>query len=895
MDAKRLSPLRLSLVFVAALAAWVSAGALSVASSQPRAPRIGVLPPPGWLAVCVATLGAVVLTWWPRRPRVVVLALSTLLLLPWLPVPIPAAFLVWVGPLRVWLWIILVAAFAVPAATGAWGRVPRATRAAAIDPRRARWLAAVVASIGYVTGAYQVSPQLPAGDEPHYLVIAESLITDHDLLVENNYRRRDYNAYFAADLRPDFLRRGTDGEIYSIHAPGLPVLVAPVFAVFGYRGVLLFLALVAGWASALAWIAAWRVTRDIASAWFGWATVALSLPFFFQAFVVYPDAPGAAIVMLGVLTLIETDERAASLRRLAATGLALAILPWLHARLAIASGVLGALILLRQLGAPVWPRRAVALLAVPMCSAVCWLGFFYAIYRIPDPRAPYGGSSQSSLSNLPRGLIGLAFDQQFGVLPNAPVYLCAALGFIPLLRRHTRLAVELLAVIVPYTLSVGAFQMWWAGSSSAARFLTPMLLLLAVPAAAWFQASRGRASRMLGLGGLAVSLLVTATIAAVDRGALLYNVRDGHSRLLGWLSPLVDLTTGVPSLFQNEPFTALVQGAIWLAALTLTAVAGAFLARRGASTGASATGIGFAAALTAMLALSIVWRTNGAMPLTPTAGNVALLDLLDPGNHQIAVQYGPLKRVPLGDVPARLTLASAAPGSAAAASQINDPLMWVLHPPTATYAVEVALSHPGAGRVSVTADHTFGPAWTWDLTGARGFWRREFRLPIATPAMLVDGDAAARPTIERLTLRALDVTPPRDRVSNLDAWHVARYGPAVVFLIAGDAYMEQSGAWVAGERSGEFVIAPDVHDGVAGSIHLFVRNRPIDNRVTLGAGPWREELTMRPGEERMVDIPIPRGRSAVPLRVTSARGARPTTFEPGSTDTRFLGCWIETR
>src|SRR5437867_3476037 len=760
MDAKRLSPLRLSLVFVAALAAWVSAGALSVASSQPRAPRIGVLPPPGWLAVCVATLGTVVLTRWPRRPRVVVLALSTLLLLPWLPVPIPAAFLVWVGPLRVWLWIILVTAFAVPAATGAWSRVPRATRAAAIDPRRARWLAAVVASIGYVTGAYQVSPQLPAGDEPHYLVIAESLITDHDLRVENNYRRGDYNAYFAADLRPDFLRRGTDGEIYSIHAPGLPVLVAPVFAVFGYRGVLLFLALVAGWASALAWIAAWRVTRDIASAWFGWATVALSLPFFFQAFVVYPDAPGAAIVMLGVLTLVETDERAASLRRLAATGLALAILPWLHARLAIASGVIGALILLRQLGAPVWPRRAVALLAVPMCSAVCWLGFFYAIYGIPDPRAPYGGSSQSSLSNLPRGLIGLAFDQQFGVLPNAPVYLCAALGFIPLLRRHTRLAVELLAVIVPYTLSVGAFQMWWAGSSSAARFLTPMLLLLAVPAAAWFQASRGRASR-------------------------------------------------------------------------------------GASTGASATGIGFAAALTAMLALSSVWRTNGAMPLTPTAGNVALLDLLDPGNHQIAVQYGPLKRVPLGDVPARLTLASAAPGSAAAASQINDPLMWVLHPPTATYAVEVALSHPGAGRVSVTVDHTFGPAWTWDLTGARGFWRREFRLPIATPAMLVDGDAAARPTIERLTLRALDVTPPRDRVSNLDAWHVARYGPAVVFLIAGDAYMEQSGAWVAGERSGEFVIAPDVHDGGEASIHLFVRNPPIDNRVTLEAGPWREELTMR--------------------------------------------------
>jgi hypothetical protein len=31
------------------------------------------------------------------------------------------------------------------------------------------------------------------------------------------------------------------------------------------------------------------------------------------------------------------------------------------------------------------------------------------------------------------------------------------------------------------------------------------------------------------------------------------------------------------------------------------------------------------------------------------------------------------------------------------------------------------------------------------------------------------------------------------------------------------------------------------------------------------------------------------------LRITSAHGARPTEFERGSTDTRFLGCWIETR
>ena len=77
----------------------------------------------------------------------------------------------------------------------------------------------------------------PAGDEPHYLVIAQSLWRDGDLKIENNHTRRDYSEYFAPDLEPHYLTRGADGEIYSIHPIGMPVLIAPVYAAGGYRGV----------------------------------------------------------------------------------------------------------------------------------------------------------------------------------------------------------------------------------------------------------------------------------------------------------------------------------------------------------------------------------------------------------------------------------------------------------------------------------------------------------------------------------------------------------------------------------------------------------------------------------------------------------------------------------
>ena len=74
-------------------------------------------------------------------------------------------------------------------------------------------------------------------------------------------------------MKPDFLKRGSDGQIYSIHAPGLSLFVAPGFALFGYAGVLVELLMLSAAASALLWLIAWRVTRSAAASWFGWAVL----------------------------------------------------------------------------------------------------------------------------------------------------------------------------------------------------------------------------------------------------------------------------------------------------------------------------------------------------------------------------------------------------------------------------------------------------------------------------------------------------------------------------------------------------------------------------------------------------------------------------------------------
>jgi hypothetical protein len=191
-------------------------------------------------------------------------------------------------------------------------------------------------------------------------------------------------------------------------------------------------------------------------------------------------------------------------------GVALALLPWLHTRFAVLAGTLGGLVLVRIARTPNPLAKAVAFLAVPAASALGWLFFFTIIYGSPDPSAPYGRDTQNALAYFPNGVGGLLFDQGFGLFAAAPILAVALAGFV----RTRRLALEWLVVALPYLLAVATYAMWWAGMSGPARFLVPLILPLAIPAACLWSGARSRASRIL----LVAALLVSAWISIVMAG-----------------------------------------------------------------------------------------------------------------------------------------------------------------------------------------------------------------------------------------------------------------------------------------------------------------------------------------------------------------------------------------
>ena len=861
---------------VVAAAAWISQATLALTDAGTATDRVALLAaswPAIGLAVCAGVVAAIAVR---RGLRLVALAPLALCLLPWLPVSVPPAFLLWCGPL-VWL---------------PWAGVTATALASVRRPewslRRPQLAAGVTAAIVFLVSAWSVAPSLPGGDEPHYLIITQSLINDRDLRIEDNHRRGEYREYFAGELRPDFLKRGRDGQIYSIHAPGLPALIAPAFVLAGYRGVVVLLIVLSALGSALAWHLAWLHTGRADAAWFGWASVTLCVTTVFHSFSVYPDGVGAVIVLTGIWALF----RGAALSRLPASpggtvpwllhGAALAMLPWLHSRFALLAGTLGALILLRLWSAPNRLRTAAAFVAIPIVSCVGWFGYFVAIYGVADPAAPYGGGELGSVAYIADGLAGLFFDQRFGLLTYAPVLVFAIAGFAIM---RNRLAIELLLVIVPYLLVVTNFRMWWAGWSAPARFLVPVLFLLAIPAAEAWSAIHRRGTRAMAAGALLLTVLATCVLVFVDNGGLAYNVRTDFALWIKWAARNADLAGALPAwaLRQADLFRDI---AIWcvamLAAWALVRGVDGHPALRGRAALASATAGVFAIA--AMAAATIAWESRGDDGLLPVPAQMEFLRHAARERHAVRIGLQPLRIIGRDALPREICIHPELMPTPEGPAGDGAPLFTVPTVPAGEYHLRARLRNAG-GRLTIAIGREPRP-----IASGVADSTMTLRLPVDVPAVLIRGDDEARRNVLGLVVEPVSLVPPVDRLTDDFATAAVQYGETTLFFLDRSSFPEPDAFWVGGGRDSSLVLAPSTPGS---TVVLLMRNAPVENRVAIQSGGWREELQMQPGEERRIDVPIDVRRGSSLIRFSVSSGFRPSEIDATSADHRFLGVWIK--
>ena len=409
-------------------------------------------------------------------------------------------------------------------------------------------------------------------------MITQSLLRDHDLAIENNHLRGDYREYFGGDLRPDFLRRGLNEVIYSIHAPGLPALLVPAYAVAGYRGAVVMLCLF-GALAALAIFDLAALLTGPATAWVAWAATCLTVPFVPHSWLIFPEMPGALLVAWAALWLYAPLPARA--RTWIWRGAALAMLPWLHTKFVILLAAMVAALLLRLWRAP---RAAAALVTPAIVSVALWIWSFHVLYGAFDPQIPYGDFPKLYVlaANIPRGVLGLLFDQKFGLLMYAPVYLVAIGGGWMMLRRpELRLfALALIVTVVAFVASSTRMYMWWGGSSAPARFLVPILPLLAPMIAVAFDGWRSAAARWVSAFLLAVSVAVALAGVVAPQRFMLFSAPHGLANMAAAVEGPSPLSYLLPTFTEGGTRAPLLQLAPWAVAAMLALAVVVFSTRR---------------------------------------------------------------------------------------------------------------------------------------------------------------------------------------------------------------------------------------------------------------------------------------------------------------------------
>jgi hypothetical protein len=381
--------------------------------------------------------------------------------------------------------------------------------------REVRWSAnraALLAAIVYALAIPLLAVYPPGGDEPWFLMTAESMLTDRDLDLRDEYRAWGWQRYADDPVGPN-------GEQYSRHERFLSLLILPGFRLAGTWGALATIALfgVLLVRSTIRWMEDEGIPDGHARAVFPF--FAFAPPMLWYATRVWPEVP-AAFFFVEALRGVRAERP----RR------------WLPALIALVAlklrfGLVAVGLLLRR------PK----LLAI---GAVLGLVYFTVTgsHRWHEllPAHP---------SAYLKGLLGLLVDSQGGIAFQAPFYL---FGLFALFRwkstpRGFRTGMIAASLYVLMLLPRPQAFNSWAPPLHYIAFLMPVLALGA--AAMWDRISRG-----------AVAIAALWTIGVAVHGLMwpyrLFHIATGEYVIGEWLSAVYksDFSRLLPSF--SRPNTA---------------------------------------------------------------------------------------------------------------------------------------------------------------------------------------------------------------------------------------------------------------------------------------------------------------------------------------------------
>ena len=542
----------------------------------------------------------------------------------------------------------------------------------------------------------------------------------------------------------------------------------------------------------------------------------------------------------------------------------------------------------RSAGATLFGIVAVALSAPFVLNVrhlpMAFVDIFRTVQQLPS----------AAWSLLPIGILGLLFDQEYGIFLFAPVLLLAFVGLAGMLREpsHRRVAIPLCLAAVVLIFLPATLNPWWSKSAMPGQTLTLLLPLLAFPVA-WLygrlpQASLSRAAaQVLLLFSIAITLAIVLALAPVRQEA------DGSSSLLVWTSPTWQLWSEAPTFVAGRVLDAATRVLVWLA--VIAAVAWVFSRRVMMSPGraALAATISLTLLFTAVVSATSVLTDSTHRFDVERRVSFQLLETFDPIARPIAVRYDAFSTVSPDELPP-LFIASAVPGERTDPQPVRVVLNARFRLPAGRYALDLKGSDAAGSLPRASMSLQLGregrPIEGWPLALRPGENSRyEFDVPLDAEFVGFRAIRQVEPAVDELRVTPVSVLETRKRFPAPTILSAAAFPAARVFFHDSTSYPEADGFWVKGRATARMTFLKTRESDTELLLGIHSGARP--NVVTIGTPSWSQKLELVPGVTQRVAVPSKEGERFVPLLITAADGFVPAEVE-SSKDRRLLGAWV---
>jgi hypothetical protein len=370
-----------------------------------------------------------------------------------------------------------------------------------------------------------------SGDEPHYLLMAQTLIRQGNLDLTNGYQNKTYEEFYhRGDLQPQGLEHVVEGRRYSHHPLGPVLLVLPGFWLLGRLGAAVTMALL----TALALFLSLLVLEETGArgrAFQAVGTVGLfSSPFLLFSGLVFPEIPTACLIALTLYLYLK--------ERWLWLGLTLGAFLWMHNRNALL--VIPILIFL---AVELWNRRRWSVfkqLALGFAIPTALLAlYFHVIYGVWTPLGAHNEpfTSLFRLDHFWVGFFGLVLDQECGLWFYFAIFGMTLAGGLFLWSSKNPLRYLVVGTFVFYYLFMSFYEN--LGLTPGTRYMvgvTPLLLFMLYYAFARLQFS---AWEILTLVSFVGGVVINWILAVVPW--MRYNKLDGENMMLKVLGGMVHL------------------------------------------------------------------------------------------------------------------------------------------------------------------------------------------------------------------------------------------------------------------------------------------------------------------------------------------------------------------